>query len=136
MSLRKSLGLFTGREFHENLFSSPSKQASSAASASEAISQQDITQAEDYANQSEGQERSAIASTGPNPYFGAAADQNPSNYTIDPTNVATFSTPAPMSGTPAPISGNSPQLAPQNTFSSPSSGTRQAQPVARNGNAQ
>ena len=56
-----------------SLFSSPSKQGSQAASASQAIGQQTIDQAENYYNNAEQNQRGAIANLGTNPYFGGSS---------------------------------------------------------------
>jgi hypothetical protein len=93
-----------------SLFSSPSKQASSAASAEQGISQQDIAQAENYVNTQEGQLRSAIPSGASNPYLNAASSVSPSTYKVDPANTVAF--------------GNSaPQYTGANAFATPQSGT-------------
>jgi hypothetical protein len=83
------------------MFSSPSKQAGQAASASQGISQQTIDQAENYNAQQQGQERSAIAGLGDNPYI-AAADQlaqTPPKITPTAANTSTFATPGPAGTT-------------------------------------
>ena len=73
-----------------SLFSSPSKQATAAAQASQQISQQDIQQLEDYISGQQGQLRTAIGQQGPNPYFGAAQQLNPQAYYTNPNNTVTY----------------------------------------------
>jgi hypothetical protein len=73
-----------------SLFSSPSKQANAAANAQQGLTDHTIQQLEDYVGTQQGQERSAIAGLGTNPYLGAAAQMNPSAYRVDPSNTQTF----------------------------------------------
>jgi hypothetical protein len=61
-----------------SMFSSPSKQAQSAASAEQGISDTDIAAAEKYVNTQEGNLRAAIPSGASNPYLNAAAGLSPS----------------------------------------------------------
>jgi hypothetical protein len=117
-----------------SLFSSPSKQASQAASASEAISQQDIQQAENYVNTSEGQERGAIQGLGANPYI-AAGNAMPAPQTLTaPAAVTPPPTqPATVAANGAPVAPAAPQqLVPANAFSG---GRTSTQPVARSANS-
>jgi hypothetical protein len=95
-----------------DLFSSPGKQAQQAGSASQALSQNEINQAEGYVSGAEGNERNAIASIGDNPYFGGSGGAEASNpngnpigqpVALDPSNTVKFGStgvsPAPTVGT-------------------------------------
>ena len=92
-----------------NMFSSPEKLSSHAASKSQDISQGFINQEKDYIDKKQGEERAAISGLGPNQYFAAAGKMDPSKYKMDPANVASFSAPQPPGGmtpgqpTPPPI---------------------------------
>ena len=103
------------------LFQSPAQQASSAASAEQGISQQDIQQGENYVNQQEGQLRANIPSGAANPYLNAAASMKPSGYAVNPANTAPSGQPnAPTGGT---VNGfTPPQGQPQMAGMPPSSG--------------
>jgi hypothetical protein len=114
-----------------DLFSSPGKSASQAASAVSGVTQQDIQQVENYENTTEGQERAAIANLGPNPYLTAAGQMNPAAYQVNPANTASFGNQGP--GTTSGQSTNlfSPQapIGPGGGSAPPQ--TRTPQPVAR-----
>lgn len=125
MSVRKSLGFFTGREFHEGLFSSPSSNAAQAASATSSADNAEIGQEEQYVNASEGNLRSAIGALGPNPYFQPPA----APAKVDPANTTNFFTPTPgnnSKGVPVPPPSTPP---PTNLFAA--APQRQAQPAQR-----
>lgn len=105
------------------LFSSPSQNASQAATATASADNAEIGQEEAYVNQSEGNLRNAIAGLGPNPYFTPPPVPAP----VDPKNTATFSTPGP----PGTSSGNLfAAPAPANMFAAPAPRAA-AQPVLR-----
>lgn len=72
------------------LFSSPSKQASQAASAMQGLDASQISNLENYVNTQQQNLRGAIAGQGPNPYFAAAGGMSPSNYAVNPSDTATF----------------------------------------------
>jgi type II secretory pathway pseudopilin PulG len=78
-----------------SLLSSPSKQASAAASAQGAISQQMIDQVEQYTTQQQQALRGAIGGLGANPYFGASQQINPSMYAINPNDTVSFGSQGP-----------------------------------------
>ena len=108
------------------LFSSPSQNASEAATATANASNAEIGQEEAYVNQSEGNLRGAIAGLGPNPYFTPPAPP----AAVNPGNTAAFATPGPKGTTTAGASSNLFAAPPSsNLFAAP--GTRQAQPVVR-----
>jgi hypothetical protein len=88
------------------LFSSPTKSATSAAQAEQGITQSDINQAENYTATQQQNERSAISGLGSNPYFDAATDLSPSNDYVNPNDTTTFGG-----------SGPGTTLAPVTTFS-------------------
>ena len=73
-----------------SMFSSPSKQASAAASASGQEAQQVIGQLEQYTDQHQQQLRDAISGMGANPYFSAAQQLNPQAYYTNPSDTVTF----------------------------------------------
>ena len=84
------------------LFSSPSKQGQQAASEDQSISTGEIKQLENYTNSQQQGLRSAIAGTGPNPYFTAASQVSPGSYAMSPTNTTSFAAPPPPTQTPPP----------------------------------
>jgi hypothetical protein len=124
MSLRKSLGYFTGREYHEGLFSSPTQNANASATATGNATNAELNNEENYVNSSEANLRGAIAGLGPNPYFTSTKPPAP----VNPSATANFSSAAPQNG------GASANLfaAPQSTnmFAAPAQ-QRQAQPAMR-----
>jgi hypothetical protein len=78
-----------------SLFSSPQKQAQGAESTVQGIDQQDIQQVENYVAAQQGQERSAIANLGENPYFQAASTLSPSSYAVNPSDAVAFGSSGP-----------------------------------------
>lgn len=91
-----------------SLFSSPSKEAGAAAQAEQGLTAADMQQLEGYVNQTEGQERGAIAGLGTNPYFQAAGNMSPSNYAVNPADTVTFSNQGPGTTASAPSSATTP----------------------------
>ena len=81
-----------------NMFSSPEKLSSHAASKSQDISQNFIDQSKAYVDKKQGEERAAISGLGPNQYFDAGGKMDPAAYKMDPANVASFSAPPPPQG--------------------------------------
>ncbi len=107
------------------LFSSPSQNASEAATATANASNAEIGQEEGYVNTSEANLRNAIAGLPPNPYFSGA--KPPAQ--VDPKNTVAF-------GTPGPAGTSTNLFAPPqstNLFAAPDQ--RQAQPAARRSQA-
>lgn len=113
-----------------SLFSSPSKQANAAASASQGISQQDIAQLENYVSGQQQQLRGAISGLGPNPYFAAGNQMNPANYRINPADTVGFGSQGP--GTQTVVASNpvqaNPYPSPQTTNPSPTPPANQPPP--------
>lgn len=72
-----------------SLLSSPSKQAQSAASAQQGISQQAIADAEKYVDTKSGELRGAIGGLGPNPYLEAGKTLAPNAYQVNPQHTQT-----------------------------------------------
>ena len=73
-----------------DVFSSPTKQGQQVGGAVQGMSNQEISQLENYVNTGEGQQRAAIAGMGANPFFAAAGGQNPSSYALSPGNTTNF----------------------------------------------
>jgi hypothetical protein len=111
------------------LFSSPSQNASQAASATASADNAEIGQEEQYVNASEGNLRNAIAGLGPNPYF--TNPNTPAN--VNPAATANFSAATPQSGSSSNLFAKPAQAAPTNLFAP---AQRQAMPVARGAVAQ
>jgi hypothetical protein len=120
-----------------SLFSSPGKQAQQAGSAQQALSQNEINQAENYVNNSEQNERNAIAGLGTNPYFGSGGSSplpaptklNPSDVNVFGPNGSTGAAPSSSGGATLPSS-----MPPASPISSPnvfSGGTAPAPNVRR-----
>lgn len=79
-----------------DLFSSPSKTASQAASGVTSAEMPILQNLENYTNTGEQAVRSAIAGQGSNPYFGTAGTVSPSSYAVNPQNTVNFgAAPAP-----------------------------------------
>jgi hypothetical protein len=78
-----------------DLFSSPTKQATSAANAENGINQSDISQLEDYSNTQEQNLRTAISGTGDNPYFKVASTLSPTGMAVNPNDTTVLSNSGP-----------------------------------------
>lgn len=111
-----------------NMFSSPEKLSSHAASKSGDISQGFINQNKDYIDKKQGEERAAISGLGPNQYFAAGDKMDPTKYKMDQANVASFSAPPPPQGITMPGQSTPPQI-PPNVFRPP---TQPPQPPPMN----
>lgn len=109
------------------MFSSPGKQASQAASASDQAASQVIGQLENYTDTHQQQLRDAIAQQGPNPYFAAAGQLDPQAYYTNPSDTVNFGSggPGTTSGytfsQPSPFASSAPPL-PKVILSGPTSG--------------
>jgi hypothetical protein len=140
LALEAAVRLTRAQPRCEDLFSSPQKQAQSAATTAEGISSQEIgspgpinvpnanggsttvapsgSGLEGYIQTEQEAEQAAIAGLGTNPYFSAAGNMSPSNYAVNPADTVTFSNQGPgtTAGTPSSAS------TPPNLFASPAPG--------------
>jgi hypothetical protein len=102
-----------------NVFSSAGKQAGQAANASTNATNPQIANLEKYENTQLGNLRGGIAAVGPNPYFAASQQINPSSYAVNPSDTVNFSTPAAPNTITMGAPSGSPNTIPAGTFNQP-----------------
>lgn len=139
LALEAAVRLTRAQPRCEDLFSSPQKQAQSAATTAEGISSQEIgspgpinvpnanggsttvapsgSGLEGYIQTGQEAEQAAIAGLGTNPYFSAAGNMSPSNYAVNPADTVTFGNQGPGTTSTGGSTAGSPQKA--NLFTPP-----------------
>lgn len=83
-----------------SLFSSPSKEASSAAAGSAAATDAEVQKVEDYVTKAQQNTRDAIAGLPASPYLAAAGNRSTAPYAVDPNNTVGFTAPPVPQGNP------------------------------------